>query len=294
MEQLQREVNESFAPGAALVEEPAMPPVSTFAVESSPARQKERHDQLKQELYPTPEPNSEPVASPKPKQPAKREEEPVEKAPEQKPAPVQQSAPQKEPETARQRLPELKVIGQFHRSYILAEGEEGLYIIDQHAAQERYHYEQIRSAILSGQKDTQMLVLPLQIETSPHAVSRIDELNALLGSLGIQFEGFGEQTLLCRELPVWMKDVDEAAFLRDMIDIWQRDERIDIARLREHAIATMACHSSIRFNRTLNEEEMKRVIDDLNQCEQPFHCPHGRPTIVCMSDAQLRKEFERG
>ena len=91
-----------------------------------------------------------------------------------------------------------------------------------------------------------------------------------------------------------MKDVDEAAFLRDMIDIWQRDERIDIARLREHAIATMACHSSIRFNRTLNEEEMKRVIDDLNQCEQPVHCPHGRPTIVCMSDAQLRKEFERG
>lgn len=294
MEQLQREINESFAPGAALAEEPAMPPVSTFAVESSPARQKERHDQLKQELYPTPEPKSEPVASPKPKQPAKREEEPVEKAPEQKPAPVQQPAPQKEPEPAHQRLPELKVIGQFHRSYILAEGEEGLYIIDQHAAQERYHYEQIRSAILSGQKDTQMLVLPLQIETSPHAVSRIDELNALLGSLGIQFEAFGEQTLLCRELPVWMKDVDEAAFLRDMIDIWQRDERIDIARLREHAIATMACHSSIRFNRTLNEEEMKRVIDDLNQCEQPFHCPHGRPTIVCMSDAQLRKEFERG
>ena len=187
-----------------------------------------------------------------------------------------------------------KIIGQVFDTYWLVQMEDKLYIIDQHAAQERYHYEQIRSAILSGQKDTQMLVLPLQIETSPHAVSRIDELNALLGSLGIQFEAFGEQTLLCRELPVWMKDVDEAAFLRDMIDIWQRDERIDITRLREHAIATMACHSSIRFNRTLNEEEMKRVIDDLNQCEQPFHCPHGRPTIVCMSDAQLRKEFERG
>ena len=88
--------------------------------------------------------------------------------------------------------------------------------------------------------------------------------------------------------------MDEAAFLRDMIDIWQRDRHINLASLREHAIATMACHSSIRFNRSLTTEEMQQVIEDLNQCEQPFHCPHGRPTIVCMNDEQLRKEFERG
>ena len=91
-----------------------------------------------------------------------------------------------------------------------------------------------------------------------------------------------------------MKQVDERAFLVDMIDIWQRDQQIDIGSLREHAIATMACHSSIRFNRPLTMEEMEKVITDLRQCEQPFHCPHGRPTIICMKDAQLRKEFERG
>ncbi len=200
----------------------------------------------------------------------------------------------KEITTAREHLPKLEVIGQFHKSYILAQGEDGLYIIDQHAAQERYHYEQIRKAILSGNTDTQQLLLPLQVETSVYALSRLNELNQLLEQLGIHFEAFGERTLVCRSLPIWMKQVDEAAFLQDMIDLWQRDQKIDLGALREHAIATMACHSSIRFNRSLTMEEMKKVIYDLDQCEQPFHCPHGRPTIICMKDAELRKEFERG
>ena len=124
------------------------------------------------------------------------------------------------------------------------------------------------------------LLLPLQIERSMSAVQRIDELNEVLQHLGIHFESFGDNTLLCRSLPVWMKQVYDAAFLRDMSDIWQRDRHINLAALREHAIATMACHSSIRFNRSLTTEEMQQVIEDLNQCEQPFHCPHGRPTIV--------------
>lgn len=196
--------------------------------------------------------------------------------------------------TAREHLPKLEVIGQFHKSYILAQGEDGLYIIDQHAAQERYHYEQIRCAILSGNIDTQQLLIPLQIETSMYAVSRLDELNECLSQLGIHFDSFGERTLICRSLPLWMKQVDETAFLVDMIDLWQQDQQINIVSLREHAIATMACHSSIRFNRSLTLEEMKRVLYDLDQCEQPFHCPHGRPTIICMKDEQLRKEFERG
>lgn len=196
--------------------------------------------------------------------------------------------------TAREHLPKLEVIGQFHKSYILAQGEDGLYIIDQHAAQERYHYEQIRCAILSGNIDTQQLLIPLQIETSMYAVSRLDELNECLSRLGIHFDSFGERTLICRSLPLWMKQVDETAFLVDMIDLWQQDQQINIVSLREHAIATMACHSSIRFNRSLTLEEMKKVLYDLDQCEQPFHCPHGRPTIICMKDEQLRKEFERG
>lgn len=191
-------------------------------------------------------------------------------------------------------LPQLQVIGQFHNCYILAQGEKGLYIIDQHAAQERYHYELIRKEILEGIKDTQPLLLPITIESTISAVSQLDAINALLEQIGIHLEAFGNQTLVCRELPIWMKDVKEEAFIQDMIDLFERDKEIGIDKLRKHAIATMACHSSIRFHRTLNMEEMKQVISDLGKCEQPFHCPHGRPTLIVLSDADLIKEFERG
>ena len=191
-------------------------------------------------------------------------------------------------------LPQLHVIGQFHNSYILAEGEKGLYIIDQHAAQERYHYEMIQKQILSGVKDTQPLLIPITVETTISAVSRIDDLNALLEQVGIHFEVFGNTTLLCRELPIWLKDTKEEAFLQDMIDLWQKDDEISLDKLRKHTIATMACHSSIRFHRSLTMEEMKQVILDLGKCEQPFHCPHGRPTLICYEDKDLIHDFERG
>lgn len=191
-------------------------------------------------------------------------------------------------------LPQLRVIGQFHKCYILAEGEKGLYIIDQHAAQERYHYELIREQILSGKNDSQPLLLPITIESSIAAVTQADELNQLLEQIGIHLEVFGDHTFVCREVPMWMKEVQEENFIRDMIDIWEKDKEISLDKLRKHAIATMACHSSIRFNRSLTIDEMKQVIDDLGKCEQPFHCPHGRPTLICMEDQALIKEFERG
>lgn len=191
-------------------------------------------------------------------------------------------------------LPQLQVIGQFHKCYILAEGEKGLYIIDQHAAQERYHYEQIRERILKGENDTQPLLLPITIESSAVIISQLDQLNQVMQNLGIQLEAFGDTTLVCRELPIWMKHVEEVGFLQDMIDVWFQDKEVSLEKLRKHAIATMACHSSIRFNRTLTMDEMKQVIDDLGKCEQPFHCPHGRPTLICLEDRTLFYEFERG
>lgn len=191
-------------------------------------------------------------------------------------------------------LPQLQVIGQFHNCYIIAQGEKGLYIIDQHAAQERYHYEVIGKQILDGVTDTQPLLLPITIDCPMSAITKVDAINALMESIGIHLEVFGNQTFIVRELPIWMKDTKEEDFIRDMIDYFEQDSDISIEKLRKHAIATMACHSSIRFHRSLTMEEMKQVIVDLGKCEQPFHCPHGRPTLICMSDDDLFKQFERG
>lgn len=190
-------------------------------------------------------------------------------------------------------LPQMEVIGQFHNSYILAQGEGGLYIIDQHAAQERYHFEVIKKKILLGNNDVQPLLIPISLEASTAAIAQLDSINESFESLGITLEIFGDTTFVVRQLPTWMQDIEEAAFLQDMIDVWMKDQEVSEEKLRHLAISTMACHSSIRFHRSLTMEEMKQVIVDLGKCEQPFHCPHGRPTFICMSDKQLVKEFLR-
>lgn len=190
-------------------------------------------------------------------------------------------------------FPQMEVIGQLHKAYILCQGEKGMYIVDQHAAQERYHFEMISKMVLGGVNKTQPLLLPKRIETTLSMVAQIDDINALLEQIGIQFEAFGNHTLIVRELPVWMSDVEEEKFLADMLDFYKKNNEISLEVLRKHAIATMACHSSIRFNRSLTILEMKQVIDDLRKCEQPFHCPHGRPTFVELTLKDLEKDFYR-
>lgn len=190
-------------------------------------------------------------------------------------------------------FPYMQVIGQFKGCYILAEGEKGLYIIDQHAAQERYHFEVISKMVLNGVKDSQALLVPLTIESSMSAVAQIDDINALLNQVGIHLEAFGNHTFIVRELPTWVSDVEEEKFIQDMIDFYLKNNEISIEALRKHTIATMACHSSIRFNRNLTIDEMKQVVEDLKKCEQPFHCPHGRPTFIEMTTKELEKEFYR-
>lgn len=188
----------------------------------------------------------------------------------------------------------LKIIGQLKESYILCENEEGLVIIDQHAAQERYHYEQLVEKISKPCEQRQPLMVPYQLNVSSDVCAVVDSINGAIEPFGIQFEIFGQDQLIVREVPLWFQDVHAQPFLYDLIDYFVQNHSIDMEKLRKHVIATMACHSSIRFNRALSMQEMEQVILDLQKCKQPYHCPHGRPTVITISDKDLRKEFERG
>lgn len=188
----------------------------------------------------------------------------------------------------------LKVIGQLKDSYILCENEEGLVIIDQHAAQERYHYEMLQETLQKPCTNLQPLMLPIQLDVSSNIMSQVNTINEKTSFFGLEFEPFGNDQLIVREIPLWFQDVHEEAFLYDLLDFFEKDNEIDMSKLRKHVLATMSCHSSIRFNRSLTMDEMKQVIEDLKKCKQPYHCPHGRPTVITMSDHDLRKEFERG
>lgn len=188
----------------------------------------------------------------------------------------------------------LQVLAQLHDSYILCSNPEGLVIIDQHAAQERYHYEQIKETLKERCTQKQPLMVPLRVNVTPDVISQVDVINEKTDFFGLHFEAFGDDQVIIREIPLWFHDVDQEAFLNDLLDYFIKNQDVDMLALRHKVLATMACHSSIRFNRPLSRAEMQQVIDDLKKCKQPYHCPHGRPTVITMSDDELRKEFERG
>lgn len=188
----------------------------------------------------------------------------------------------------------LRVIGQLKESYILCENEEGLVIIDQHAAQERYHYEQLVEKLSQPTTQTQPLMVPIQLHVSSNLVAQVEKINEQVSFFGLSFDVFGTDQLLVREIPLWFQNVHQEDFFYDLLDYFAQNQEVDMEMLRKHVIATMACHSSIRFHRALNQSEMEQVILDLQKCKQPYHCPHGRPTVITMSDKDLRKEFERG
>jgi len=189
-------------------------------------------------------------------------------------------------------FPAMDVIGQFHEKFILCAAEKGLVIIDQHAAQERVHYEEY-CARLNTMPAMMDCLVPLRIHAGADMVNRVDEINAAASDLHITFEPFGKDSFMVRSVPVWMKDIDQEAFLNDVLDSFRNEKEIRYTHLEKKKIATMACHHSIRFHKSLTMDEMKEVVRQLSLCENPYHCPHGRPTFVILDEKELTKEFLR-
>jgi len=187
-----------------------------------------------------------------------------------------------------------EVIGQAFGKYIIASCLDELWLIDQHAAQERCNYEKFRQAMLKENPPVQIINLP-PLEVSLSHIQRLKEINEKLAAINIQFEEYGVNKLLVRSIPLWISQIDVEAFLFDMLEYCcNSDKEIDITEIRKATLASLACHSSIKFNEILDINLQKALVNDLLKCENPYHCPHGRPTIVKLSDKQLAKEFERG
>ena len=199
----------------------------------------------------------------------------------------------KEKEIQHEKLPEMTVIGQLHEKFILCSTEKGLAILDQHACQERVHYEELLQKLDETTPVMMELLVPISILAGNDLVEIVDEINASISDMHFQFEPFGRDTFIVRSVPMWMKEVEEERFLQDVIDNFKNDRDSKYARMEKKKIATMACHSSIRFNRTLSLDEMKEVVKQLYKCQNPYHCPHGRPTFIILDEKELTKEFLR-
>ena len=206
--------------------------------------------------------------------------------------PLAEAVNSEKAEPLSKKLPEMQVIGQLHEKFILCACEEGLAVIDQHAAQERVHFEQY-VRMLNQDPVMMDLLVPLSLKASNDLVERAEELNEAAADLHVCFEPFGGDTLIVRSVPAWMKDLEEEPFLQDVLDNFRNERKSSYQRMERKKIATLACHHSIRFNRALTMAEMKAVVEELNACDNPYHCPHGRPTFVILSEKELAREFLR-
>ncbi|GAA0444926.1 DNA mismatch repair endonuclease MutL [Lentibacillus halophilus] len=190
-------------------------------------------------------------------------------------------------------MPVIYPIGQLHGTYILAQNENGFYMIDQHAAQERIKFEQFRKHLGQTPNEVQELLIPLTFDFSKQEAMFIEQHKDELASVGLFLEPFGQQSYIIRSLPVWFPDGLEEDIIRGMIEQMIQRETINIEAIREDAAALMSCKRSIKANHYLNQEDMTRLLNDLRQANDPFTCPHGRPVIIHFSSYELEKMFKR-
>ncbi len=189
-------------------------------------------------------------------------------------------------QTPARSLPVLRVVGQLFASYIVAEGPNGLYLIDQHAAHERILFEQIKDERSRRQVEVQKLLEPLPIEISPRDTAVLSNHLESLGEFGFAIEPFGERTFLVRAVPASLTGQDWCGVIEELIDGGSKD-------WEERLVVSIACHSAVKAGQALTGDEMREIVRRLEQASLPHSCPHGRPTMIHLSLAQLEKDFGR-
>lgn len=205
-------------------------------------------------------------------------------------------APDKEvvsEEIQEERVPVMYPIGQMHGTYILAQNENGLYIIDQHAAQERIKYEYFREKVGQVEPEVQDMIVPLTFHYAANEALIIEQHQHELESVGVFLEAFGTNSYIVRCHPAWFPKGEEAELIEEIIQQVLDAKQIDIKKLREEAAIMMSCKGSIKANRHLRNDEIKALLDDLRRTADPFTCPHGRPIIIHHSTYEMEKMFKR-
>jgi DNA mismatch repair protein MutL len=192
------------------------------------------------------------------------------------------------------KVPELYPLAQFHGTYIIAQSEEGLYLIDQHAAQERLKYEYFMKKLSEEKIEKQELLFPITIELSVSEMKQIEEKLHLLSEVGIELESFGNRSFLVRSHPRWFVAGEAETIIQEMIEmVLKGNNKIDVPRIREKAAIMMSCKASIKANRHLNHLEMEELLNSLRKADTPYTCPHGRPIIIHFSTYEIEKMFKR-
>ena len=188
-------------------------------------------------------------------------------------------------------MPILRPLGQAGTTYIIAEGPAGLYLVDQHAAHERVMYERFLKELGASSAVSQPLLSPLSLELTPSQASLVSSFGEALGAHGFGVEPFGGGGYLLRAAPSGLRREDPARAFVELLDLLTREDAP--ADPRHRVAASLACHAAVRAGQTLAPEEMRDLIEQLEACETPQTCPHGRPTMLHLSADELARRFSR-
>jgi DNA mismatch repair protein MutL len=191
----------------------------------------------------------------------------------------------------------LRPLGQVHRSYILCDGPEGLYVIDQHAAHERVFFERLLGAAQEASAPVQPLLFPLALDLTPIQLALWQENAAIFAESGFEADHFGGSTLLIKGVPAGLGEAHTARLVCDFLDRLQENRvppGVTVVERRQRVLAAMAaCKSAIKARDALQPEDIQALMADLAACQSPHTCPHGRPTVICIGISELEKRFKR-
>ncbi len=185
-------------------------------------------------------------------------------------------------------------VGLAHGTYIIAENEDGIYLLDQHAAYERINYERYMKRLREKDVAKVTMLIPITIELSASEYTELMQKKDILTSLNIDIEEFGINTIVVKSHPTWLKEGYEEESIRKIIDlVLMLDAKFDRVKFEEKIAITLACKMSIKANMHISFEEMEYILDELVKCDNPYNCPHGRPTIIKFTIYELEKMFKR-
>ncbi|MDH5066820.1 DNA mismatch repair endonuclease MutL [Clostridium perfringens] len=191
------------------------------------------------------------------------------------------------------KFPKLKVIGQFNKTYILAEYDSTLYLIDQHAAHEKILFEKYSSDIAKKKVEIQPLMIPLVVNLPTEDYLYYDENKEIFEKAGFKISDFGDNSIRIEEVPYFLDKLNPTELITSMINNLKKMGTGETVEVKYNKIASMSCRAAVKANDVLSILEMENLIEDLRYINDPFHCPHGRPTIIKFTSYELDKKFKR-
>ncbi|MGG4446992.1 DNA mismatch repair endonuclease MutL [Brevibacillus porteri] len=193
-------------------------------------------------------------------------------------------------------VPVMYPVGQVHGTYIVAQNDEGMYLIDQHAAQERIFYEYFMDKLAEEGISSQIMLFPHTVEYTAAEASKLEKRLSLLQSFGLEIEAFGGRTFIVRAHPHWFPEGAELEVIEELIQFvleTGENAQANVVLMREKAAIMMSCKASIKANRFLTHAEMESLLNQLRKTSSPYTCPHGRPIVIHFTGYDLEKMFKR-